>query len=114
MAAADNIHAACRIGDEAAVRRLLEAAPSLAWERDPDGEGWLPLELAADAGHAGVVRLLLAAAPAEAMAAGVEGALPLHRAARSGREAVVALLLEAAPAAAMAANEEGRLPMHLE
>ena len=109
--AADYVHAVCLGGDEAALRRLLEAAPAAALAADADGR--LPLHWAASHGKDAVVRLLLEAAPAAAMAADAAGRLPLHRAAYAGQAAVVRLLLEAAPAAAMAADADGRLPLHL-
>ena len=59
-----------------------------------------------------MVRLLLEAAPAAAMAASEDGWLPLHVAAQEGHEAVVRLLLEAAPAAAMTTSASGYLPLH--
>lgn len=80
MAATGTIHAACDAGDVAAVSRLLEAVPVLAWEVEVDQNNWLPLHVAAGSGHEAVVRLLLEAAPTAAMAADQRGALTrLHR-----------------------------------
>ena len=110
MAAVGDLYAACRTGDEAAVRRMLQASPAAALEQD--AYGWLPLHIAAQKGHDAVVRLLLAAAPAAAMAADAFSWLPLHWAAQNGHETVVRLLLEAVPQAAMAADQAGRLPLH--
>ena len=91
------------------MRRLLEASPAAALERDAS-MSWLPLHIAAYISHDAMVRLLFAAAPAATMAADSGGWLPLHYAARSACEAVVRL--EVAPAAAMVADAAGWLPLH--
>jgi hypothetical protein len=76
-------------------------------------EGWLPLHMAAEAGHAAVVQQLLHAAPQAALMPTPNGCLPLHVAVGNGHTSVVQHLLDAVPKAAMQATRAGQLPLHL-
>ena len=97
------IHAAVRQGRLEIVRLILEAVPQAALV--PTFNGLLPLHTAASAGElpssGPIAQLLLAAAPATAMAA-VEGdrCTPLHLAALRGNASVAAELVHAASGAA--------------
>ncbi|OKP06952.1 Ankyrin repeat domain-containing protein 50 [Penicillium subrubescens] len=83
------LHAA-KIGDEAAVRLLLEKGAEL---ESKDDDGWTPLACAAMNGHEAVVSLLLEKG-AELESKDDDGWTPLAWAAMNGHEAVVSLLLE--------------------
>ena len=111
-ATAEAMSGAAGRGDLPELRRLLAAGLGLAATKNTIGH--TPLWHAVVNGKAGAVRLLLDAAPAAAMMAGLWGTLPLHAAARmrSGGAEVVRLLLEAAPATALTADVDGWLPLH--
>ena len=89
----------------------LSLAPLPPPPRPPQGR--TPLHLAAAGGTLGLVRLLLAAAPAAVLIPDFHGGeLPLHLAAgRHGGAAAVAALLAAAPWAAGTANSQGETPL---
>ncbi len=73
--------------------------------------GELPLH--DGAGHAEVVKLLLAAAPGTELALSTdEGNTALHFAATWGAPAAVQALLQAAPETALVADVWGHLPLH--
>ena len=113
MDLADELDQAARDGNEAAVRQLLAAgAPA----DQPNQHGFLPLHFASYSGHAGVVRLLLEAAPATVTVTDSHGQTALHHAAKGSRRspaaAVVRLLLEAAPATTLAVDSSGSTPLH--
>ena len=76
-----------------------------------DRQGMTPLALAAarDEPDAAVVRLLLEAAPAAALAPDNDGRLPLHEAACHECVGGLRLLLEAAPEAALAPDKRRAL-----
>lgn len=93
------LHLAAAMGNEAAARLLLEAAPSTASALTADGS--TPLLAAAACGHSGIVSLLLAAAPATARAANLHGQLPIHLAVAEGHSESVRMLLAAAPDTAL-------------
>lgn len=79
-----------------------------------DCELQTPLHRAAACGRLGVLRLLLAAAPAAATMPDAAGNLPLHWAARvAGGAAVVSALLAVAPWAALVPNSNGETPLLL-
>jgi ankyrin repeat protein len=89
--------AACRVGDLAAARRLLDLDPSLVGESSPDAAhgGWTGLHAAAQGGHAAVVDLLLArGADVNAREAG-DNTTALHWAAARADLAIVRALLDA-------------------
>lgn len=82
------IHLAAAVGQPAAARVLLDAAPATA--SAVDGAGHTPLWIAANEGTAAVVGLLLEAAPEAALAKSpLDGSLPLFAAARVGHQEVV-------------------------
>ncbi|CAH2005473.1 unnamed protein product [Acanthoscelides obtectus] len=91
-AAQQQLRHAAFAGDAATCRRLLAGAQCVRFSRDQRGRS--ALHLAAAAGRATVVRLLLAvAAPGEADAPDGDGCAPLQTAAADGHEEVVRLLL---------------------
>jgi len=103
------------------VRLLLAAAPATATAFDLL-DGQLPLMCAAENGHLGAMRLLLAAAPEAASMVTVDlevrnesdGAwTALHYAADSGNLDAIRLLLDAAPASAAITTPDGRTALHL-
>ena len=100
---------AIEVGDEVAVRQLLAegAKPDQATD-----DGWLPLHFASYCGHAGVVRLLLEAAPPTSLAVESYGWTPLHFATECGNIEVMKLLLSAAPAAAAVLSTNKLAPIH--
>jgi ankyrin repeat protein len=83
---------AAKSGDAAALRRLLDANPQLANQRDAGGS--TPLAYAAEAGMTNTLHLLLAR-NAVVDATNSLGQTPLMAAAHKGRAAAVAVLLEA-------------------
>ena len=93
---------------EAAVRKLLAAGARV--DRF-DVHGTLPVHLASWLCHEGVVKLLMEAAPATAMAVDSVGLTPLHHAAGCGDE-VVRLLLSRGPAAATMLTACKQAPIH--
>lgn len=107
------MHWAAAEGNEAAVRCLMEARPEAVCEW---ADGGLPVHLAAAAGAAACLRLLLA--PPNQQTASLEdqrGWLPLHHAAEHGHVEAAQLLLAAHPAAVRAttADEQGWTPLLL-
>ncbi|EFN53972.1 hypothetical protein CHLNCDRAFT_58343 [Chlorella variabilis] len=109
MELAGQLSQAAGDGDEAAVRQLLAAG---ARADQGDQHGWLPLHVASIFGHERVVRLLLEAAPATALAVDLFESTPLHLAAELGKVGVIQLLLSAAPAAASMLNAETHSPIY--
>eukprot|EP00887_Chlorella_sp_A99_P001709 scaffold8.g1709.t1 len=110
------LHAAARLGDVAAIRRILAESPGDAMAADANG--WLPLHWAASYGHAAAVELLLAAAPqAVSVTTMVATAfcswMPLHFAAAHGHAAVVQLLLAAAPETERRGTQQGHSALYL-
>ena len=79
---------ASKNGDEARVRRLLEARPALAQER---WDGVTPLFMASQDGHVNIVTVLLIAGADVNRAAG-DGATPLYIASESGHTETVKVL----------------------
>lgn len=113
MEAAAELHRAASAGNEAEVRRLLAAG---ARADVPDADGDLALHRACLCHHAGVVQLLLEAAPATASAPGRFGWTPLHSVVANlqfdGTTAVVRQLLAADPATALAVDRHGFTQLH--
>ncbi|GAB9468555.1 Serine/threonine-protein phosphatase 6 regulatory ankyrin repeat subunit [Globisporangium polare] len=116
---ANELHAACRDGDEERVRALLlehqqESQDSVDADKNPvqarDAEGATPLLTASKSGHVAVVRLLLehGAAVEEA---DDEGRTALFYASREGRLEVVRFLLES-QATVDKAMSNGRTPLY--
>ena len=91
--------------DVAAVRLLLQAAPSAALV--PANDARLPLHCAALVAHPAAVALLLEWAPSAALKPTTDGSVPLHFAAAGRNPAAVRLLLAAAPAAALVRALDG-------
>lgn len=94
-----------------ALKFLLTAAPRLALRADRKGRS--PAYLAAEAGHASCLKLLLDLAPATAtaVAAAKRGYTPAHAAAFCGHAAALQHILKVAPAAAVARTSDGSTPM---
>ena len=123
MGLASKLRDAAGDGDEEAVRQLLAAGAPVDQPHASDYymTYWSPLKHAIHWQHAGVVRLLLEAAPATAAKKTFWGrtATALHYAAvadalrgKPAQLAIVRLLLEAAPAAAVAVDGNGMTPLH--
>ncbi len=91
---ADFLHA-CESGDEAVVRAMLAADPSLATAAREEGHGgWTALHSAARSGHAAIVRALLAhGATVDAREHG-DNTTPLHWGAAAHHTEVVRTLIE--------------------
>jgi ankyrin repeat protein/beta-lactamase regulating signal transducer with metallopeptidase domain len=106
---AGTIYDAVRDGDLPKVKALLKDNPELVFNKD--GDGWMPLHLAAQKGNKDVAELLLAN-KAEVTACSADGDTPLHLAASYGRKDVVELLL-ALGAEINARNKQNFTPLHL-
>lgn len=87
-----SLHVAARHSDAATVRALLAHARCAAGVNARDGAGWTPLHLAAQAGRADVVRVLLERG-ADVDARDDRGGTPLHRALWHGQGDVAAVLI---------------------
>jgi ankyrin repeat protein len=104
-----DLHEAARAGDIETVRAVLAKDPYRIGDRR--GDRMTPLHLAAEAGHAEIAGLLLAASASPNVRA-YGGSTPLHAAAEKGHAAIVADLL-AHGAWAAPFNEAGHTPLHL-
>jgi len=101
---------AARTGDAAAVRALLQTGAEVNAAR---GDGITALHLAAEHGHAEVVRTLLDAGAALERGTRIGHYTPLHLAARGGHGEVVALLLDAGADPLAATTNSHATALHL-
>eukprot|EP00037_Helgoeca_nana_P021285 m.214575 g.214575 ORF g.214575 m.214575 type:complete len:324 (-) comp25586_c1_seq2:142-1113(-) len=109
------LHAACKNGDDAAVKAILDASTLTPLRTSrllgaADQEGSTPLHAAAESGSSGAIELLLRASASVDSVDGI-GSTPLHVASESGRAAAVGVLI-AAGAEADRRNSLGNTPLH--
>jgi len=105
-----DIFEAAAIGDEAQLRNLIEAEPSLA--ESYSGDGWTPLHLAAAFGTPSVVSTLLAAgASVAAVSRNPQKNQPLHAVLALGKNVETVRLLLAHGAQANTAQAGGFTPI---
>lgn len=100
-------------GDACTAQLLLLLQPCAAAAPARTG-GLYALHQAAECGHVGIMKAILAAVPDAAHLKSERGASPLHHAAQAAQCDAVKLLLQAAPALAVhPCDDDGTLPLHL-
>lgn len=109
-AGAQELLEAARDGDAATVRALLGDGADVAEAR---GDGMTPLHLAAERGHAEVVRLLLDAGAPVHVGTRIGAYTPLHLAARRGSGDIVRALLDSGADARATTTSSRVTPLHL-
>ena len=103
-----DLHQAVRGGHVFAVAALIATGATVDAQ---DGDGDTPLHLAAEAGHAVIVSLLIQATASLNVKNNTYGDTPLHSAAFNGRAAIVDALI-AAGAGVNEQNNEDQTPLH--
>ncbi|WP_174783965.1 ankyrin repeat domain-containing protein, partial [Endozoicomonas acroporae] len=106
----DDLRSAIRNGNTKLVRQLLIIDPSLAKEKDSDGN--TALHLAARQGLTEAIKSLLTIAPSLAEEQDKNGRTALHTAALSGHTEAIQTLLTIAPSLAKEKNNNGDTALH--